>query len=136
MRILTLTLCLGYGAPIWAQEAANPLIDYDGFAAAVREVGAARVTRRIDARRFLELAGQPGVVILDQAIRFAVQALTAAGTPLPGGWKVGNAKFLSPVGPGEVLLFTLDSKSSGAMAFTVRAGERNVASGSLTPLAE
>lgn len=78
----------------------------------------------------------PGVVILDQAIRFTVQALTAAGTPLPGGWKVGNAKFLSPVGPGEVLLFTLDSKSSGAMAFTVRAGERNVASGSLTPLAE
>ncbi len=77
----------------------------------------------------------PGVVILDQAIRFAVEALAAGGKPAAGGWKVANAKFLSPVGPGEVLMFALDSKASGAIAFTVRAGERSVASGSLTPLA-
>lgn len=86
MRTLTLTLCLGLGLPAWAQEAANPLIDYDGFAAAVREVGAARESRRIDARRFLELAGQPGVVILDARSRDAYALLHVEGSvnlPLP-----------------------------------------------------
>jgi 3-hydroxyacyl-[acyl-carrier-protein] dehydratase len=71
----------------------------------------------------------PGVVILDRAILFAEQL---RGAPV-ARWQVGNAKFLSPVGPGEVLVFSLQQKPSGAIAFTVTAGERNVASGSLTP---
>ena len=48
-------------------------------------------------------------------------------------WQVGNAKFFSPVGAEEALTFALTSKTSGAISFTVRAGERDVASGSLTP---
>lgn len=71
----------------------------------------------------------PGVVLLDQAIRFAETLLARPGL----SWQVGNAKFLSPVGPGETLTFALTPKASGAVAFTVRAADRDVASGSLTP---
>ena len=72
----------------------------------------------------------PGVVLLDRAILCAEQLL---GQPV-AHWQVGNAKFLSPVGPGETLQFSLDRKASGAIAFTARADDgRSVASGSLTP---
>jgi len=71
----------------------------------------------------------PGVVILDRAILFAEQLL---GAPV-AHWQVGNAKFLSPVAPAEVLVFSLEQKASGSIAFTVKCGERSVASGSLTP---
>lgn len=71
----------------------------------------------------------PGVVLLDQAILFAERI---AG-PREGAWQVGTAKFLSPVGPGETLVFSLQPTPRGALAFTVKAGDRDVASGSLTP---
>ncbi len=71
----------------------------------------------------------PGVVLLDRAILFAEELL---GRPV-GHWQIGNAKFFSPVGPGELLGFRLEIKPSGAIAFTIRAAERQVASGSLTP---
>jgi 3-hydroxyacyl-[acyl-carrier-protein] dehydratase len=71
----------------------------------------------------------PGVVLLDHAILFAEQLL---GRPV-SHWQIGNAKFFSPVGPDETLTFSLQSKASGAIAFSVRVGERNIASGSLTP---
>ena len=70
-----------------------------------------------------------GVVLLDRAILFAEQLL---GRPALN-WQVGNAKFFSPVGPGESLTFTLQTKASGAIAFTVKAAARDIASGSLTP---
>jgi len=71
----------------------------------------------------------PGVVLLDRAILFAEQWLERPGL----AWQVGNAKFFSPVEPSEILDFTLEQKASGAVAFTIRAGERSIASGSLTP---
>ena len=71
----------------------------------------------------------PGVVLLDQAILFAE---TLLGKPA-GAWQIGNAKFLSPVGPAETLVFSLQTTPRGAIAFTVKSGERDVASGSLTP---
>jgi 3-hydroxymyristoyl/3-hydroxydecanoyl-(acyl carrier protein) dehydratase len=75
----------------------------------------------------------PGVVLLDQAILFAEQLIQRPGL----NWQVGNAKFFSPVQPLEVLIFTLEQKPSGSIAFTVRTAEctsiRNIASGSLTP---
>ena len=75
----------------------------------------------------------PGVVLLDHAILFAEQWL---GQP-DLNWQVGNAKFYSPVGPGETLDFMLEAKASGSIAFTVRsvgnADAREVASGSLKP---
>jgi 3-hydroxymyristoyl/3-hydroxydecanoyl-(acyl carrier protein) dehydratase len=71
----------------------------------------------------------PGVVLLDQAILFAERLLDR---PL-AQWQIGNAKFFSPVGPGETLVFSLERKASGALAFQVRSPDRDVASGSLTP---
>ena len=71
----------------------------------------------------------PGVVLLDRAIVFAEQLVGRAG----GSWQIGNAKFFSPAGPGESLTFTLQEKAGGAIAFTVRAADRAVATGSLTP---
>ena len=71
----------------------------------------------------------PGVVLLDHAILFAEQWLGQSDL----NWQVGNAKFFSPVGPDEVLSFTLQLKASGAIAFTVCGAGRDVASGSLTP---
>jgi 3-hydroxymyristoyl/3-hydroxydecanoyl-(acyl carrier protein) dehydratase len=71
----------------------------------------------------------PGVVLLDQAILFAE---TWLGEPV-ASWQIGNAKFLSPVGPGETLVFVLHRTPRGGVGFTVRAGARDAASGILTP---
>jgi len=75
----------------------------------------------------------PGVVLLDRAMACAE---TWLGRQV-SGWQVGNAKFLSPVGPGETLVFTLvftlGSATGTGVSFSVRAGERLVASGNLTP---
>lgn len=71
----------------------------------------------------------PGVVLLDRAMACAE---TWLGRRV-GGWQVGNAKFLSPVGPGETLVFTLNRAANASIAFSVRASERLVASGNLTP---
>ncbi|MCK6389869.1 MAG: beta-hydroxyacyl-ACP dehydratase [Azonexus sp.] len=70
----------------------------------------------------------PGVVLLDHALQLAAQL-----RPEISRWQIGNAKFLSPVGPGESLRFSLVTKASGSLAFTVIASERAVASGSLSP---
>ena len=71
----------------------------------------------------------PGVVLLDRAILFAEGMIGRSAL----NWQVGNAKFFSPVGPDETLTFSLTPKPSGAIAFTVRAADRDVAAGSLTP---
>lgn len=71
----------------------------------------------------------PGVVLLDHAIALAGQWLQRPA----GGWRVDNAKFLKPVGPGASLAFRFNRKPSGAVAFVVTHGERDVASGALTP---
>ena len=71
----------------------------------------------------------PGVVLLNQAILFAESLL---GKKVPH-WQIGNAKFLSPVGPAEMLVFSLQPTPRGSIAFTVKSAARDVASGSLTP---
>lgn len=70
----------------------------------------------------------PGVLLLDHAVLLATQM-----RPGTVRWQIGNAKFLSPVGPGETLEFALITKASGSISFSASAGERAVASGSLTP---
>ena len=69
----------------------------------------------------------PGVVLLDRMLGFIAVA--------PGrdsvGWRIANAKFLSPVGPGETLLFTCQPRPSGAVEFFIASAGRPVASGLL-----
>jgi 3-hydroxymyristoyl/3-hydroxydecanoyl-(acyl carrier protein) dehydratase len=83
----------------------------------------------------------PGVVLLDHAIHQAAPWL-----PRPDGtWRIDSAKFFHPVGPGQVLNYSLRVKPSGAVAFAVREGEgvgegvrglgRQVAAGVLSPKA-
>jgi 3-hydroxyacyl-[acyl-carrier-protein] dehydratase len=72
----------------------------------------------------------PGVVLLDHAIVLAGQLL---GRPHEGGWQVAQAKFFVPVGPAQVVHFSLQTTPRGAVAFTARCDDREVASGSLVP---
>jgi 3-hydroxymyristoyl/3-hydroxydecanoyl-(acyl carrier protein) dehydratase len=71
----------------------------------------------------------PGVVLLDHAIHLAGQWQQRPAAT----WRVDSAKFFHPVGPGEALCFRLSRKASGALAFKVSEGGRDVASGALTP---
>jgi 3-hydroxyacyl-[acyl-carrier-protein] dehydratase len=68
----------------------------------------------------------PGVVLLDAAIHAASQLLGAAGS-----CQVGSAKFLSAVGPGELLTITVDTTSTGGAHFEIMNGDRKVATGTL-----
>ena len=70
----------------------------------------------------------PGVVLIDRAILFAERLIGRADVC----WQIANAKFLSPVGPGETLSFILEVRGA-TISFSVRASGRAVASGSLTP---
>lgn len=65
----------------------------------------------------------PGVVILDHVLRAVRRDNSGAA--------FSTVKFTSPLKPGEI--FTVDTEvgSGGRLRFTVRAGERTIATGSL-----
>lgn len=67
----------------------------------------------------------PGVVLLDQAL-IRAQAFVAHDGVL---WQVTQAKFLSPVGPGELLQFMLEITPRDSIRFDIASGDRAVASG-------
>lgn len=69
----------------------------------------------------------PGVVLLDQALLFA----QIQGSNPDGVWHVLQAKFLSPCGPGDELVFAFHDGVRGGLSFAVRCAGREVASGSL-----
>ncbi len=69
----------------------------------------------------------PGVVLLDHAL----QHIGAAQGRSLDACKISSAKFLSPAVPGEPLDVAFDTTASGAIRFSIRAGERDVASGML-----
>lgn len=71
----------------------------------------------------------PGVVLLDRVMQIA-QA--AEGGPV-SDWQVTQVKFLSPCGPGDTLRFALRDGTRGGLAFAIHCGERDVATGALTP---
>jgi 3-hydroxyacyl-[acyl-carrier-protein] dehydratase len=71
----------------------------------------------------------PGVVLLDQAL-IRAQALVANDDIL---WQVTQAKFLSPVGPCELLQFILELTPRGRIRFEIVSGNRMVASGMFSP---
>ena len=71
----------------------------------------------------------PGVVLLDTVLLW-IETVTdsVAG-------QIGNAKFLSPVRPGELLTLALVLTTPGNARFAIACGSRKVATGqfSLTP---
>jgi 3-hydroxyacyl-[acyl-carrier-protein] dehydratase len=69
----------------------------------------------------------PGVVLLDRVVWLAQERLGRAGE----GWTLAQAKFLSPCGPGDDLLFSLQEKPGRSLAFKVSCATRAVASGTL-----
>ena len=73
----------------------------------------------------------PGVVLLDEALRCTESLLAAPAA----SWQIAQAKFLSPVGPGETLRIRIERSPRGNYNFSIHAGERAVASGSLSPQA-
>jgi 3-hydroxymyristoyl/3-hydroxydecanoyl-(acyl carrier protein) dehydratase len=71
----------------------------------------------------------PGVVLLDRALLFAT---TLVPEPVRN-WQVGTAKFLAPAGPGARLSFRLETGPGAGIAFRIRAGEQDIATGTLLP---
>lgn len=73
----------------------------------------------------------PGVVLLDQIMYLAQHSLGRNVNT----WQVGQAKFLSPVGPGEVLHFGMQPGARGGWAFRVETSSGvDVAAGTLVAL--
>lgn len=71
----------------------------------------------------------PGVLILDSVIQMACRAN-------PSGLRLDSVKFVSPVGPDELLRLELRQKSTGSIQFHVFSGQRQVAVGSITEIPE
>jgi 3-hydroxyacyl-[acyl-carrier-protein] dehydratase len=72
----------------------------------------------------------PGVVLLDETLR-AVEKDDAAGGIR---WRIGAAKFVRPVRPGEPLTLEHERLDNGSLRFTVSRAGQPVAHGVLVPL--
>ncbi|MGA9025528.1 MAG: hypothetical protein WB440_05685 [Steroidobacteraceae bacterium] len=73
----------------------------------------------------------PGVVLLDEALH-AIAAARGADVPR---YRIGSAKFLGVVRPGEALELTHEALDNGSIRFTVSSAGRAVATGVLLPAA-
>jgi len=71
----------------------------------------------------------PGVVLLDEMVR-VVEADSCAGG---GHWRIGSAKFVSPVHPGETLTLGHERMPNGSIRFSVLRAGQPVAHGVLVP---
>ncbi len=69
----------------------------------------------------------PGAMLLDAV----VHAVCAAQGLDETGWHLATVKFLSPVSPGTSLELRHDAAADGAIAFSLHAQARTVASGRL-----
>ena len=70
----------------------------------------------------------PGVVLIDRAILLASRFLNRSAITC----RIVNAKFFSPVGPGETLAFALAAKEGGSLHCDIRCDERAVAAATLS----
>ena len=70
----------------------------------------------------------PGVVLLDEIVH-AVQSAEHATV----GWRIGTAKFVSPVHPGETLTLGHERMANGSIHFSVSRAGQAVAHGVLVP---
>ena len=67
----------------------------------------------------------PGVVLLDESLRAIAVHRAASGLPDAGPVRIGVAKFLSIVGPGEALRLEIEAASGHPTGYRLRvlAGE-------------
>jgi 3-hydroxyacyl-[acyl-carrier-protein] dehydratase len=70
----------------------------------------------------------PGAILLDETLRTIA---SARGIDL-AGWRISSAKFLDVVRPRDDLLLEHEARAAGSIRFTVHAGNRKVASGTLS----
>jgi 3-hydroxyacyl-[acyl-carrier-protein] dehydratase len=69
----------------------------------------------------------PGVVLLDEIVRNAREGRPGLGSHLLISW----AKFHAPLRPGEEFATRLEPQGGTTFKFTVRSGEKLIASGNL-----
>jgi 3-hydroxyacyl-[acyl-carrier-protein] dehydratase len=73
----------------------------------------------------------PGVLLLDEMIR----AVESAADLTAAHWRIGSAKFVKPVRPGETLTLQQERRGNGSIACSVLCAGQPVASGVLVSLA-
>jgi predicted LPLAT superfamily acyltransferase len=71
----------------------------------------------------------PGVVLLDETVRAVERSSAARGER----WRIGNAKFVKPVRPGEILTLEHSVLPNGSIRFSVSSAGHAVARGVLRP---
>jgi len=71
----------------------------------------------------------PGVVLLDETLR-ALETDAALGARR---WRIGRAKFLKPVHPGETLEVAHEQLPNGSVRFCISSSGQAVAEGMLLP---
>jgi predicted LPLAT superfamily acyltransferase len=71
----------------------------------------------------------PGVVLLDETVRAVERSGAAPGSR----WRIGTAKFVKPVHPGEILTLEHSLLPNGSIRFSVSSAGRAVARGVLRP---
>ena len=73
----------------------------------------------------------PGVLLLDEVVRAAELDSGVGG----GRWRIGTAKFLRPVHPGETLSLRHERQPNGSIRFSISRAGQPVAHGVLVPIA-
>src|SRR5205809_396830 len=71
----------------------------------------------------------PGVLLLDEMLRAVEQERSCAGMR----WRIGAAKFVKPVRPGETLTLEHEPLPNGSIAFRIASAGQAVAHGVLVP---
>ena len=71
----------------------------------------------------------PGVLLLDEMLRAVEQEHAPAGTR----WRIGAAKFVKPVRPGETLTLEHEPRPNGSIRFHIASAGHPVAHGVLVP---
>jgi 3-hydroxymyristoyl/3-hydroxydecanoyl-(acyl carrier protein) dehydratase len=70
----------------------------------------------------------PGAILLDETLRTIASARQIDLTK----WRISSAKFLDVVRPRDDLMLEHEARGVGLIRFTVHAGNRQVASGTLS----
>jgi 3-hydroxyacyl-[acyl-carrier-protein] dehydratase len=73
----------------------------------------------------------PGVLLLDEVVR----AVEIASGVHGARWRIGTAKFVRPVRPGETLILGHERQANGSIRFSILRAGQPVAHGVLLPIA-